>query len=262
MPTNGTLSAPLISLQNVTCGYEHHTILQDVRLDLQPGSFTGLVGPSGAGKTTLLRVILGQITPSSGQVIVNGTLLGGGRKPPGIGYVPQLETIDWNFPITVEQAILMGRTRSMSWQPWASAEDRRQLAELLDRLGLRKVAHHGIRELSGGQQQRVFLARALISNPQLLVLDEPTSGIDVKTRAEVLTLLRELNQQGIAILLTTHDLHAVAASLPYIVCINGKIVAQGTPDTVFTSQVLSQTYNAPMDVIRHEGHLVVVEQTL
>jgi zinc/manganese transport system ATP-binding protein/zinc transport system ATP-binding protein len=250
MTTNRT---PLVTLENVTCGYDHKIILRDVNLELQPGSFTGLVGPSGAGKTTLLRLILGQLKPISGQVKFN--------KSQGIGYVPQLETVDWNFPITVEQAVLMGRIRTMGWLPWPSAEDLRKLAELLERLGLGHVAKQGIRELSGGQQQRVFLARALISNPALLVLDEPTSGIDIKTRAEILTLLRELNQQGITILMTTHDLHGVAASLPYIVCVNGGIIAQDTPDVVFNAKVLSQTYNAPMEVIRHEGHLLVVEQS-
>jgi zinc/manganese transport system ATP-binding protein/zinc transport system ATP-binding protein len=250
MTTNRT---PLVTLENVTCGYDHKIILRDVNLELQPGSFTGLVGPSGAGKTTLLRLILGQLKPISGQVKFNNSQ--------GIGYVPQLETVDWNFPITVEQAVLMGRIRTMGWLPWPSAEDLRKLAELLERLGLGHVAKQGIRELSGGQQQRVFLARALISNPALLVLDEPTSGIDIKTRAEILTLLRELNQQGITILMTTHDLHGVAASLPYIVCVNGGIIAQDTPDVVFNAKVLSQTYNAPMEVIRHEGHLLVVEQS-
>ncbi len=257
---SATNASPVVRLQNINAGYDHKIILRDVNLELQPGSFTGLVGPSGAGKTTLLRLILGHLEPTSGQGSVNGTPLGKRRRPEGIGYVPQLESVDWSFPITVEQAVMLGRIRTLKWQPWANAEDRRAVAQMLDRLGLSQFARRGIRELSGVQQQRVFLARALISNPKLLVLDEPTSGVDVKTRSEVLSLLHELNAQGITILMTTHDLHAVAAALPQIVCINGRIVAQGTPEEVFTSAVISQTYNAPMDVIHYEGHLLVVEQ--
>lgn len=256
------MSVNAVSLQNVSCGYDGKIVLQNIKLDIQKGSLTGLVGPSGAGKTTLLRLILGHLYPTAGQVFVNDISLSKGRKPQQVGYVPQLESVDWNFPVTVEQAVMMGRSRSMGWQPWPSAEDHRKLAELLERLGLSRVAKHGIRELSGGQQQRVFIARALISDPSLLVLDEPTSGIDVKTRNEVLSLLGELNQQGITIVLTTHDLHAVAAVLPFIVCINGRIVAQGAPREVFTDSILTQTYNAPMSVIHHKGHMLVVEQAI
>ncbi len=255
---------PIVTLRDVTCGYEGKTVLRNLDLDLPTGVFAGLVGPSGSGKTTLLRTILGQVTPTAGQITVNGTTLNpGGRssKPPvGIGYVPQLEAVDWNFPVTVEQVILMGRYRATNrWLPWSSQEDRWAMQQLLERLGLESLARNHIRELSGGQQQRVFLARALISQPSLLLLDEPTSGVDVKTRNEVLALLGELNTQGITILLTTHDLNSVAAYLPYVICINGAIQAQGTPQQVFTSDVLSCTYNAPLEVLHHKGHLLVVE---
>lgn len=260
MSTKHSTSQPIISLQKVSCGYDGKTILHEVTLKLAKGSFSGLVGPSGSGKTTLLRTILGQVKAKTGHVIVNGVTLRGRDKPNGIAYVPQLETVDWNFPITVEQVVLMGRIRAMSWLPWASRADRKALAKLLERLGLSGLSHHAIRELSGGQQQRVFLARALISKPSLLLLDEPTSGIDVKTRNQVLSLLHELNQEGMTILLTTHDLNSVAASLPQIICINGTILAQGSPLELFTPEILSQTYKAPMEVIRHQGHLLVVER--
>jgi zinc/manganese transport system ATP-binding protein len=257
---NSPAGRPIVALENVSCGYGRTVVLRDVTLALPAGTFTGLVGPSGAGKTTLLRLLMGQVAPTRGRVLVDGVALARGTLPAGIGYVPQLETVDWNFPVTVEQVVLMGRIRSMGWQPWPSREDRAALAALLERLGLRHLARNHIRELSGGQQQRVFLARALISNPRLLLLDEPTSGVDIKTRNDVLALLHELNRQGISIMLTTHDLNAVAATLPHIVCMNGSIVAYGRPDKVFTPQVLSETYRAPLDVLRHEGQLVVLER--
>lgn len=258
----GKTDQSIVSMQKVTCGYEGRVVLRNLNLEIPAGVFAGLVGPSGSGKTTLLRTLMGHVTPTSGQVIVNSMTLGGGRRAEGIGYVPQLETVDWNFPVTVEQVVMMGRVRSMQWWPWPSQEDRRALATLLERLGLAACALSPIRELSGGQQQRVFLARALISNPKLLLLDEPTSGVDVKTRNEVLALLNELNQQGITIILTTHDLNSVATYLPHVICLNGTVLAQGSPAQIFTDEVLSRTYNAPLEVLRHRDHLLVVENQL
>lgn len=250
----------IIKITNATCGYETKTVLHNINLEVEQGSYLGLVGPSGSGKTTLLRTIMGQVKPSSGRVTINGTVLDGGKLARGIGYVPQLETVDWNFPVTVEQVILMGRYQnSRRWLPWSNSADRQALNVLLEQLGLYHVRKQHIRDLSGGQQQRVFLARALISQPQLLLLDEPTSGVDVKTRGEILGLLTDLNRQGITIILTTHDLNTVASKLPQVVCINKTILAQGHPNQVFNNFVLSQTYNAPLEVIRHQGHLLVVE---
>ena len=133
--------------------------------------------------------------------------------------------------------------------------------DVLDQLGLAGLARRHIRELSGGQQQRVFLARALLARPQLLLLDEPTSGVDVRTRHEVLHLLADLNADGIAIVLTTHDLNGIAAHLPQIVCLNHEVIASGTPAEVITPEVLQRTYGAPMDVLVHGGMRVVVDPT-
>jgi ABC-type Mn2+/Zn2+ transport system ATPase subunit len=250
---------PIISLTDVACGYPGAPVLDDLSLALAPGAYLGIVGPSGAGKTTLLRTLMGEAVITRGQGSVNGTALRRGAVPPQLGYVPQLETVDWTFPVTVGQAVLMGRTQSARWQPWASAEERAALAAVLDRLGLSALVQRHIHDLSGGQQQRVFLARALIRHPRILLLDEPTSGIDVKTRQAVLALLAELNQEGMTIILTTHDLTNVAATLPQVACINRTLIAQGPPEAVLTSAILSQTYQAPLTVLRHAGHLIVAE---
>jgi zinc/manganese transport system ATP-binding protein len=248
---------PLVELDDLACGYDGRAVLDRIALALQPGQFAGIVGPSGSGKTTVLRAILGMAEVYHGAVRYPST----DGKRPRIGYVPQLETIDWSFPVTVEQVVLMGLAAESGPFPWARQSDRQRLAALLKRLGIQDCAKRHIRDLSGGQQQRVFLARALIRSPQLLLLDEPTSGADIKTRHEVLHLLHELNREGIAVLLTTHDLNSVAAHLPWVICLNQRIVAQGTPDDIFTPEILSRTYSSEMIVVR-QGDLILVSDRL
>jgi zinc/manganese transport system ATP-binding protein/zinc transport system ATP-binding protein len=250
---------PLIELDDVTCGYQHAPVLENVQLTIYEGQLAGLVGPSGAGKTTLLRAILGQVGIQRGEIRVMGKPVRG-RPPADVGYVPQLETINWNFPVTVEEVVLMGRAASSGPWPWPSRADRRAMAEILDRLGLSAYARRHIRELSGGQQQRVFLARALLRSPRLLLLDEPTTGVDIKTRHDILHLLKELNRSGITIVLTTHDLNAVATHLPHVVCLNRTVIAEGDPNRVFTSEALGRTYGAEMVVLRHDNLIVVTDR--
>ena len=216
---------PVIELKDVSAGYDSHRILEGINLRIMPGDFIGLLGPSGAGKTTLLRTILGATSVYEGQVLVHGAPLNG--KRPRVGYVPQLETIDWNFPVTVEEAVMMGLTMQNPLFPWHRSRDKELAREMMDRLGIAHLFKRHIRELSGGQQQRVFLARALVSDPELLLLDEPTSGVDIKTRDEVMHLLHDLNHQGIAVVLTTHEINAVAVHLPWLVCVNPAPAGRG-----------------------------------
>jgi zinc/manganese transport system ATP-binding protein len=249
---------PLVELDDVDCGYEGNPVLERISLSLYPGQFAGIVGPSGSGKTTVLRAILGMAEVFHGAVRFPSA---GPRQQVRIGYVPQLETIDWSFPVTVEQVVLMGLAAESGPFPWARKADKRRMHDLLERLGIADCARRHIRDLSGGQQQRVFLARALIRAPELLLLDEPTSGADIKTRHEVLHLLGDLNRDGISVLLTTHDLNSVAAHLPWVICLNKRVVAQGTPDDVFTPEILGRTYGAEMIVVR-QGNLILVSDRL
>jgi zinc/manganese transport system ATP-binding protein/zinc transport system ATP-binding protein len=244
---------PLVEMVDLSFGYNGALVLEDVNLAFQPGQFATLVGPSGAGKTSLLKLVLQLLRPVSGRV-------GYRRTPPlRVAYVPQLETVDWNFPVTAEEVVVMGNTRQTGLWPWPSTRERQHARAIMQELEIGELATRHIRDLSGGQQQRVFLARALMASPDLLVVDEPTSGVDIRSAEQIFHLLLHLNRQGMSILLTTHDLNMAAAHVPWVICLNRKIVAQGTPEEVFTDAILSQTYQGEMQVIHHDG-LILVHQ--
>lgn len=252
------MSAPLVELRDCAFSYGGSDLALEADLAFPLSSFVGLVGPSGAGKTTLLRALLGQLRPARGSVLVDGEAVS--RRPHRrVGYVPQLESIDWSFPITVEEVVLLGLVGESGPFPWPRRRDRIEVMGLLEQLGLADLRHRHIRALSGGQQQRVFLARALVRRPDLLLLDEPTSGIDVATRQDILGLLRKLNADGIGIVVTTHDLNAVAATLPELVCVNRRVIAQGPPEAVFTPAILRATFGSEMIVFHHDGMLLTAD---
>ena len=240
----------LVDVQGVTFGYGGPAVLRDITMPVEAGQFTGIVGPSGSGKTSLLKVLLGTVKPQHGTV----------RRSPAtaVSYVPQLETVNRNFPVTVAECVLMSRaTRRLS--PWATRAERSDVCAVLDRLGIAELGGRHIRELSGGQQQRMFLARALVRRPQLLLLDEPTSGVDVATRHEVLHLLDDLNRDGLAIVLTTHDLNGLASHLPHLIALQQRIIASGPPCEVIVPDVLEKVFGARMEVLMHLGMPVVVD---
>jgi ABC-type Mn2+/Zn2+ transport system ATPase subunit len=252
MTTPVTGDATLIQLDRVSFAYTAtEPVLREVTLTVTGGEFTGIVGPSGSGKTTLLRLLLGTVRPSRGRIDrTAGT---------AISYVPQLETVNWNFPVTVAECVLMARPQPRL-APWASRTERAEVAALLDRLGIGGLGGRHIRELSGGQQQRMFIARALLRRPQLLLLDEPTSGVDVRTRHELLELLAELNRDGLAVVLATHDLNGIAVRLPNLIALRTRVVAAGPPAEVIIPAVLEQTFGASMDVYDHDGLPVVIDR--
>ncbi len=243
------LGAELARLDRVTCAYGADPVLVNVDLAVAPDTFTGIVGPSGSGKTTLLRVLLGSVTPVAGNVERRDGLR--------VGYVPQVETVNWSFPVTVSQCVHMAASRRIL--PWRSKTEQADIDAILDRLGIGALADRHIRQLSGGQQQRVFIARALLGRPHLLLMDEPTSGVDVRTRHEVLHLLDDLHRDGLAVVLTTHDLNGIAAHLPHLVCLNTEVIGAGSPRDVLTPQVLERTFGARMEILEHAGMPIVVD---
>src|SRR6266536_281245 len=245
---------PLVEFRDVSFTYGEGIVLDSVSLRIPEGAFVGVVGPSGAGKTTLLKLMAGRLRPSTGEVRFGED---GASRGIRLGVVPQLEAIDWNFPVTVEEVVLLGRAADAGLLPWSSSVLRTEARQILAKLGIGELAHRHIRNLSGGQQQRAFIARALIRRPELLLLDEPTSGVDVKTRHDVLHLLHTLNHEGIAIVITTHDLSAVAAHLPSLICLNRRVVASGSPQEVLTSANLRELYGAEMVVVEQDGMLLI-----
>jgi zinc/manganese transport system ATP-binding protein/zinc transport system ATP-binding protein len=228
-----------------------------VNFNLYPGQLSGLVGPSGSGKSTLIKAILGLVQPWAGEIWFRGKRLKPGTPPPKVGYVPQVETVDWNFPVTAQEVVMMGRYKQQNIWPWPSKRDRIAAHALLDRVGIEHVAHQPIGDLSGGQQQRVFLARALVGEPEIVLLDEPTSSSDLHVQHELLHLLADLNQQGLTILLSTHDLNSVATHLPWVVCFNHGLICQGQPIDVLTSATLEQTFGAEMVVFHQDDRILI-----
>jgi ABC-type Mn2+/Zn2+ transport system ATPase subunit len=244
-------AAPLIDMRDASFGYDGAAVLSHVDYAVTESEFTGIVGPSGSGKTSLLKLLLGTVKAQHGTV----------TRQPGlaVSYVPQLETVNWSFPVTVAECVLMSRP-STRLVPWATAGEQREVAAVLDRLGIGGLADRHIRELSGGQQQRMFIARALLRRPRLLLMDEPTSGVDIGTRHEVLHLLDELHRDGLSIVLTTHDLNGMAAHLPNLVALNRTVIAAGPPEHVIVPDVLERTFGARLEVLQHLGMPVVVDR--
>ena len=232
----------IITISGITYGYSLKSpVLEGIDLTIHKGQFVGLLGPSGSGKTTLLKIIIGLIKPWHGSVtFTNISSLRTNKIT--LGYVPQVESVDWNFPITVRELVAMGIWNQSGVTPWIPENAREEVDSILKGLGIGDYGKRQIRELSSGEQQRIFLARALIRNPDILVLDEPASGVDYITREKILGNLNDLNSRGLTIILTTHDLSGIAKRLPWVVCMNGNVIAEGKPEGTLTDKTLLKTY--------------------
>jgi zinc transport system ATP-binding protein len=242
------MKSQILSIRDLCVFKDDHTVLNRVSLDLEEGDFLGLIGPNGGGKSTLLKVILGLIRPGRGEVKVFGTSPDAARGR--VGYMPQKTLFDPNFPVTAFEVVLMGRFSKTGLFRRYSQTDREAALHALEAVGMRELANREIGALSGGEQQRVFVARSLVSEPRLLLLDEPTAGVDAAQQADFYELLSHLNREkGIAIILVSHDITAVSKYVNKIACLNQRLFYHGSKE--LKPEDIVKAYGCPVDMIAH-----------
>lgn len=238
-----------ISVQSATVTYRNgHTALRDATFEIPTGTITALVGVNGSGKSTLFKAIMGFVRASQGTISILGQSVDQALKKNLVAYVPQSEDIDWNFPVLVEDVVMMGRYGHMGMMRIAKAVDRAAVSDALSRVGMSDYRKRQIGELSGGQRKRVFLARALAQDGRVILLDEPFTGVDVKTEEAIITLLRTLRDEGRVILVSTHNLGSVPEFCDRTVLLNRTVLAYGPTAETFTQANLEMTFGG---VLRH-----------
>jgi len=250
--------APAVAVSGLSVTLGGRTALTGVTFELAAGAQLAVVGPNGAGKTTLLRTLAGLVPPSSGEVRVHG------HGPSGhicIAYVPQRSRIDWRFPVTVHDVVMMGRIQRIGPFRRAGASDRRIVREALAAVELTDLAHRQIEELSGGQQQRMFLARALAQEADLALLDEPLAGLDLHSRNEVLKLIAGLRDRSVSAIVALHDLGIAAASFDEVLLLNRRMIGHGPARAVFSEANLREAYGSCLHVVEGESGTFVVHDT-
>lgn len=238
-----------IAVQNLTVAYRNGvTALRDASFTVPQGSVTALVGVNGAGKSTLFKALMGLLPHASGQVRFMGGTVDQALARNLVAYVPQAEEVDWTFPVLVEDVVMMGRYGHMGFLRRARPIDRRAVDAALARVGMADFRHRQIGELSGGQKKRVFLARAIAQEAQVILLDEPFTGVDVQTEEAIIALLKAMREEGRVMLVSTHDLGSVPEYCDRVVMVKGTVLASGPTETTFTPENLRQAFGG---VLRH-----------
>ncbi|HEX8696039.1 MAG TPA: metal ABC transporter ATP-binding protein [Longimicrobium sp.] len=241
----------LVTFAGVTLGYGRRVILSGLDFRISEGDFLGLVGPNGAGKTTVLRAILGTLPPLRGTV----------TRAPALrfGYVPQRDQVDYNFPLRVLDVVMMGRYDRIGLGRRPGAADRERALRALEHVGIADLAARPLKDLSGGQKQRTLIARALVGEPNILVLDEPTNGMDLVSTTQILGLVRELHERdGITVIMVSHALNEVANYVERIALVVEGAFRIGAVDEIMNESVLSGIYGIPVEVDSREGHRIVL----
>lgn len=240
---------PIIEIKNLSAGYDGRTVLHDVNLSIYERDFLGIIGPNGGGKTTLIKCILGLLKPTGGEIIFHTPGKASTKTTSTfLGYLPQYNSIDRKFPISVEEVILSGLSIQKSLTSRFTPEQKEKGKQIISRMGLEGLEHRSIGQLSGGQLQRALLGRAIISDPAVLILDEPSTYIDKRFEARLYELLAEINKEC-AIILVSHDIGTVLQQVKSIACVNETLDYH--PDTGVTTEWLERNFNCPIELLGH-----------
>ncbi len=233
---------PIIEVKGVYFSYGNHLVLEDINLTIHKGDFLAILGPNGSGKSTLLRLIVGVLTPERGKILLFGQEVNSFREWWRLGYVPQraIAKVDPVFPLAVEEVVAFGLLAKKRFPRFLSQEDREAILQALRQVGMEAYLGKRISNLSGGQQQRVFIARAIVSEPEVLLLDEPTTGVDAATQERFYDLLGELNAKGLTIVIITHDIGIVNKHVKQVACLNRRLIYHGTHEEFCSSPQLQR----------------------
>lgn len=247
------MNTPIVEIHDLCFSYGSDETLCSVTFEIEKGDFLGVIGPNGSGKTTLLRVILGLLKPQNGQVKLFGKNISEFNQWTRIGYVPQKATyIETSIPINVQEIVSLGRVAKAGLGNFLKKSDSIAIDKALQLVGMQEYKNRQITELSGGQQQRVFIAKALASEPELLILDEPTVGVDVAAQDEFYQLLAELNKKGITLVIVSHDIDVIVNEVNKLACLNKKLVYHGTPKDFIKEDYLEKLYGKTRRFILHD----------
>ena len=241
------MTEPVVRVEDVTVHYGEVVALDAASLTLHAGRVCGLVGMNGSGKSTLLKTIVGAVRPDAGRVLIEGQPPAKARKTGAVGYVPQSEDVDWTFPVSVRDVVMMGRYGRKGLTRRPHHEDHEAVAEAIERVELTEFADRQIGRLSGGQKKRAFIARALAQGATVLLLDEPFAGVDKRTEATITRLLRELAADGCTVLISTHDLHTLPGLCDEAVLLMHKVLVHGNPHEVLRPENLALAFG--LDVL-------------
>ncbi len=240
------MTSPL-SVEDLTVAYHRKPVIWDVGFELPAGSLVGVVGPNGAGKSTLLKAVMDLVPRASGRIKIFGESYQNARHR--VGYVPQRESVDWDFPVDALDVVTMGLYSKIGWCLPVRKRHREAGMEALRRVGIADLAHRQISQLSGGQQQRTFLARALVQDADLYLMDEPFAAVDASTEKAIVEILRELNTRQKTVLVIHHDLQTVPEYFDYVLLLNMRVVAHGPVSEVFTPENLQKTYGGRLTLL-------------
>lgn len=245
-----------LDFENVTVAYNGSPVLDSISFEVPQGEQVAVVGPNGAGKSTLFKTLVGLLPVRSGKILIHCLPLG--SHTDCVAYVPQREEVDWRFPVTVEDVVMMGRFGKSGWMGRINGRDREVVQRCLSQLGILDLAKRPISELSGGQQQRAFLARALAQEPHILLMDEPFTGVDITTQEITLRLLENLRKEDVTVLVSTHDLNMASERFSRILLLNRRIIDYGPPEQVLRPEPLSAAFGR--QIFATEGGSVLVDQ--